>query len=237
MANDWPRTDREWARSHIGCNPSTCPNGKCQATGECIDLPVVESPPLAPDLRYDAPRTIVAFTGLAGAGKSTAAAHLVKSRGFERVRFAGPLKAMMKALGCTDAEIDGDRKEVPCDLLGGKTPRQAMQWLGTEWGRDLIDSNLWIRAWRAAVDRLPGGIPAVVDDCRFPNEAEAIRAAGGVIVRIERPGAGTASVHASEQHQLDAARTLHNTLDERNLREQVDVMLRDLSWCEPVYRR
>jgi hypothetical protein len=40
--------DREWARGaepipsplrqHIGCNPTTCPNGKCQATGECIDI-------------------------------------------------------------------------------------------------------------------------------------------------------------------------------------------------------
>lgn len=38
MSNDWPKNDREWARSHIGCNPSTCPNGKCKATGECIDI-------------------------------------------------------------------------------------------------------------------------------------------------------------------------------------------------------
>lgn len=189
---------------------------------------MVPSPPLAPD----APRTIVAFTGLAGAGKSTAAMHLAKSRGFERVRFAGPLKAMMAALGCTTAEIDGDRKEMPCELLGGKTPRWAMQTLGTEWGRQLIGDDLWIRAWQAAVDRLPAGVPVVVDDCRFPNEAAAVCAAGGIIVRIDRPGAGTASVHESEQHQIDAARILHNTLDERSLREQVDVFLRDLSWCD-----
>lgn len=179
-------------------------------------------------------RTIIAFTGLAGAGKSTAAMHLVKSRGFERVRFAGPLKAMLAALGLTPAEIDGDRKELPCDLLGGKTPRWAMQTIGTEWGRNLIAPDLWIRAWKVAVDRLPTGVPVVVDDCRFPNEADAVRAAGGVIVRIDRPGAGIASVHESEQHQIAMARILHNTLDERNLREQVDAMLRDLSWCEPA---
>jgi hypothetical protein len=157
---------------------------------------------------------------------------LVKSRGFERVRFAGPLKAMMAALGLTPAEIDGDRKELPCDLLRGKTPRHAMQTIGTEWGRKLIGDDLWIRAWRAAVDRLPAGTPVVVDDCRFPNEAEAIKAAGGIIVRIERPGAGTASVHESEQYALPAVRTVHNTLDERNLKEQVDVVLRDLSWAD-----
>ena len=232
---------------HDGCNVTTCPNLKCRTTGECIDmaarrqhikisdrhpLPVVPSPPLAPDMRYTAPRTIIAFTGLAGAGKSTAAFHLVKSRGFERVRFAGPLKAMMAALGCTQAEIDGDRKELPCDLLGGKTPRHAMQTLGTEWGRDLIQPDLWIRAWRHAVDALPAGVPVVVDDCRFPNEADAIKAAGGLLVRIERPGAGTASAHESEKHTLPFVKTLYNTRDERSLREQVDVLLRDLSWID-----
>ncbi|MGJ5032368.1 deoxynucleotide monophosphate kinase [Bradyrhizobium sp. HKCCYLS2038] len=175
-------------------------------------------------------RTIIAFTGLAGAGKSTAAAHLVKSHGFERVRFAGPLKAMMAALGCSTTEIDGDRKELPCELLGGKTPRWAMQTLGTEWGRQLIDSDLWIRAWRTAVDASP--VSVVVDDCRFPNEAEAIRAAGGVLVRIERPGAGTASKHESEQHELPAITTISNAGSERELFEKLDRFLLDFSWCD-----
>jgi hypothetical protein len=176
-----------------------------------------------------APRVLIAFTGLAGAGKSTAAAHLVKHRGFTRVRFAGPLKAMMAALGLTAAQIDGNEKELPCELLGGKTPRHAMQTLGTEWGRTCIGDDLWIRAWQAA---LPATGNVVVDDCRFPNEAEAVRAAGGLLVRIERPGTGTASAHSSETHALPAARTLHNTLSERNLREQVDIFLADLSWAE-----
>lgn len=184
----------------------------------------IASPPLVPATE----RVLIAFTGLAGAGKSTAAAHLVKHRGFTRVRFAGPLKAMMAALGCTEAEIDGALKETPCELLGGRTPRHAMQTLGTEWGRDLIAPDLWIRAFNAA---LPATGNVVVDDCRFPNEAAAVTAAGGILVRIERPGAGTTGYqHSSETHALPAAVTLHNTLSERNLREQVDVILRDLSW-------
>jgi hypothetical protein len=178
------------------------------------------------------PRTIIAFTGLAGSGKSTAAKHLTDHRGFVRIRFAGPLKAMMAALGCTPDEIDGSRKETPCELLGGKTPRHAMQTLGTEWGRDLIAPDLWIRAFNAALAKVPAGVPVVVDDCRFPNEADAILANSGILVRIERPGAGTASVHSSEAHQLPAVRTLHNTMSERNLREQVDVLVRDLSWAD-----
>jgi hypothetical protein len=227
------------------CSPASCANGKCQATGECIaeSWPVSDReyarahveiserhcPPLVPVVAL---RTIIAFTGLAGAGKSTAALHLVKRHGFERIRFAGPLKAMMAALGCTGAEIDGDRKELPCELLGGKTPRWAMQSLGTEWGRDLIARDLWIRAFNAALAKVPAGVPVTVDDCRFPNEAEAVLAAGGIIVRIERPGAGTASVHSSEAHALPASRTLHNTLSASQLCHQVDIVLGDLSWAD-----
>jgi hypothetical protein len=199
-----------------GCDGYSCDNG-------CA-FPGAVSPPHATQ------RTIVAFTGLAGSGKSTAAAYLVERHGFQRVRFAGPLKAMMVALGCTHEQIDGSEKETPCDLLGGKTPRHAMQTLGTEWGRNLITPDLWIRAWQNAVAKVPAGVPVVVDDCRFPNEAEAVRFAGGVIVRIERPGAGTASVHASEQHVLPAVETLRNIADERYLFDQVDILMMDLSW-------
>jgi hypothetical protein len=181
--------------------------------------------------RRRTPRTIIAFTGLAGAGKSTAAAHLVKCHGFERVRFAGPLKAMLGALGCTLEQIDGSEKETPCDLLCGKTPRQAMQWLGTEFGRNMIGDDLWIRAWKAAVDRLPAGVPVVVDDLRFPNEAEAVRAVGGFIVRIDRPGAGTTSTHVSEQHRIEAAATLRNDSDSAAVfcHRDVERLFRDLS--------
>ncbi len=224
-----------------GCNVTTCPNAECSGAAGCVMVdatqgelfPVVPSPPLAPDLRYKPTgRTIIAFTGLAGAGKSTAAMRLVDRHRFERVRFAGPLKAMMAALGLTPAEIDGDRKEMPSDLLGGKTPRHAMQTIGNEWGRELIGPDLWVNAWRAAVEKLPASVAVVVDDCRYPNEAATIQAMGGSIVRIERPGAGTASTHVSEQHVLPAAVTLHNTISEKNLLEQVDRLMLDLSWAD-----
>lgn len=140
-------------------------------------------------------RRIIAFIGPAGCGKSTAAAAL---DGATRHRFAGPLKRMLHALGLTWEEIDGAHKEDPCALLGYKTPREAMQSLGTEWGRDTIDPDLWMRAWLVS---LPAEGLIVVDDCRFPNEADAIRAAGGIIVRVHRPGhTNPAPAHESEQH-------------------------------------
>jgi len=55
----------------------------------------------------------IGFCGPAGAGKSTAAERLMLRWQFQRVRFAGPLKAMMLALGLDPAQVDGDRKEEP----------------------------------------------------------------------------------------------------------------------------
>lgn len=261
----FPKNDREWARSHVGCNVTTCPNGACRLTGRCLDsskatalrsIPHVPSPPLAHGYCSEtgpawcptaaitvagqcdtcpetAPRTIIAFTGLAGSGKSTAAAHLVSQRGFTRIRFAGPLKAMMAALGLTHEQIEGSEKEQPCELLGGKTPRWAMQSLGTEWGRDMIAPDLWIRAFNVALANTRPDMPVVVDDCRFPNEAAAIHKAGGVLIRIERPGAGAgAAGHSSEAHTLSVSRTIYNTGSEKMLLQEIGILVSDLSWID-----
>lgn len=132
---------------------------------------------------------VIGFCGPIGCGKSTAARILMERYGYRRERFADPLKAMLAALGLSPEELDGPAKEAPAALLGGRTPRHAMQTLGTEWGRQLIDPDLWVRAWELRV----GGYwrrfhaPVVSDDVRFGNEVAAIRAMGGLVVRIERP--------------------------------------------------
>ncbi|MFT0892971.1 deoxynucleotide monophosphate kinase [Pseudochelatococcus sp. G4_1912] len=143
---------------------------------------------------------IIGLTGLAGSGKTTAANYLVEHYGFTRHRMAGPIKAMLHCLGLNERHTDGDLKEVPCDLLGGKTPRHAMQTLGTEWGRDLISPDLWLSAWQAT---LPDG-DVVVDDVRFANEADAIKELGGVMVRVDRLGI-IAAVHDHVSEQIDFA--------------------------------
>ena len=170
-------------------------------------------------------RLLIAFTGRAGAGKSTAAARLVNRYGFKRMRFAEPLKWMLSAIGLTPDEIDGHLKEQPCTLLGGKSPRHAMQALGTAWGRDSIDPDLWVRAWQLAFEKLPTDVPVVIDDCRFPNEVEAIRANQGVLIRIDRPGSiSSAAGHVSESHTLPADLTIQNDRDLTDLFRQVDTI-------------
>ena len=88
-----------------------------------------------------------------------------------------------------------------------------MQTLGAEWGRDLIAPDLLTMAWRqAAKAALASGAPGIVaEDCRYENEAVAIRALGGVVVRIIRPTAlPQVGAHATEAQAFRADATIHN---------------------------
>jgi hypothetical protein len=155
---------------------------------------------------------LVGISGYAGSGKTTAADHLISYHRFERVKFAGPLKDMLRALGLREREIEGDLKEVPCMLLGGRTPRHAMITLGTEWGRDMIHPDLWTRlALFKAESILNRGVSVVIDDLRFINEYEALKAAGGTVLRISRPGVGPLSSHLSESFGFPPDHVIENS--------------------------
>ena len=165
---------------------------------------------------------LIALTGYAGSGKSTVAKHLVEKHGFTLVKFAGPLKNMMRALGLGDREIEGDLKEQPHPLLCGETPRHAMQTLGTEWGRNCIGQEFWIRAaLENAHAVLDQGGRVVIDDCRFNNEADAVRALGGEIIQIRRPCVAPVSAHPSESLGVPPSHIFLNDGSEDDLRALV----------------
>ena len=157
------------------------------------------------------PYNLIVFTAGLKSGK-TAAAAVAERAGYQRVRFAAPLKDMLVTMGLTRQQVEVD-KEIPCDLLGGATPRRALQLLGTEFGR-AIDESLWTRIAEYKIrDLLAAGKTVVVDDCRFDNEAEMLSRLGAVIVRIERDALkkkrswfqsfllliGVKKIHASER--------------------------------------
>jgi hypothetical protein len=191
--------------------------------------------------------TVIGLTGAAGSGKTTVAGHMVENWYTERRAFADSLKRMLRrfledqGVGLAEAcrMTSGDLKEVPTEYLGGRSPREAMQTLGTEWGRTLSPS-LWIDAWRRSVEKLALETSAdeedlivVVDDVRFPNEVEAIRSLGGIIVRIERPGAGldgARGAHASETADLgEPDHAIENDGSLRKLGWTVDALMADVT--------
>ncbi len=149
---------------------------------------------------------LVGLSGAAGVGKSTAAAYLASAHGYQRMRFATPLKdALRRVLQSAmlddhtiERMIEGDLKELPHPMLLGKTPRHAMRTLGTEWARNSIGPDLWVNMLRAQIAAAPEGTRIVIEDVRFDNEAAMIRSFGGKVIRIEGRKAVAAGDHASE---------------------------------------
>lgn len=151
---------------------------------------------------------LVGLCGRARAGKSTAANALVQRFGFEELSFAHPLRAFVRdILSIDDVQTFDQIKDKQHSLLGGKTPRHALQTLGTEWGRNMISDTLWIDVCMYKTKHLLAqGKNVVISDVRFDNEAERIREEGGLIIKIMRPdGPHIDSAHISElgiQHAL-----------------------------------
>ena len=147
---------------------------------------------------------IVGFTGGAGVGKDTAANWLLTyhKTQFRSLAFADPIRAAMKAVfGWDDSHFTQENKNT-VDERYGVSPRKAMQTLGTEWGRNLINTDLWlIKAGEKAFPLIDSGFDTLITDTRFENEASWIRKNGGIIVHIDRDVAklaGEDGKHASE---------------------------------------
>ncbi|MEU9859193.1 hypothetical protein AB0E19_38720, partial [Streptomyces sp. NPDC047974] len=88
---------------------------------------------------------IIGITGRARSGKDTLAEFLVSDHGFVKLSFAAPIRAFVADITGlpVSAMEDGPLKEEPLDWLNGQTPRRLMQTVGTEWGREMIDRDLW----------------------------------------------------------------------------------------------
>lgn len=148
---------------------------------------------------------LIGLTGKAFSGKDTVAGHLHRQHEFFQMAFADPLREGLKTLfGLGDWNFTPSGKESVIEWIG-KTPRELMQTLGTQWGRDLVHRDLWCRHMdRRVKPKLTYGRPVVISDVRFLDEARFVHSHGGQIWRVLRPGADTTahSDHTSEQeHQ------------------------------------
>lgn len=144
---------------------------------------------------------LIGITGKARAGKDTFAAALIKA-GYSRIAFADAVKRVTALIADEPEHLyfdDATKEQVSPSL--GIPRRKAMQLVGTEAVRKTLGDNVWVdRALRAWVR--DGRPSAVISDVRFDNEAQAILALGGHIVRIVRPDnvglTGTEAAHVSE---------------------------------------
>jgi len=143
----------------------------------------------------------IAFGYKARSGKDTAAEYLQAQYGGEIFKFAQPIYDIMQAAHKI-AGIDSFKDT------------KFLTWIGTDWGRS-INKDLWVNN---CIDRINAaqkrgcymsGEPFVdnffVTDMRFPNEAQALKNNGFLLVRIDRddrPSENRAS-HESENAMND----------------------------------
>lgn len=167
---------------------------------------------------------ILGIIGAAGSGK-TAVANILLANHYrlKHTSFATPLRHMIRALlketmpatwpiSPADYMNDPVRKNEPIPYLGNMRARHLLQTLGTEWGRNTLHPDFWVFVTASKIERLLAstfmrsydGLSVVIDDVRFPNEVEMVRALGGTILRVDRPVNPNAipGAHASEQHHL-----------------------------------
>lgn len=177
---------------------------------------------------------LIGLHGSARSGKDTAARYLAAQYQFLLYAFASPLKSALQLMfNLTTAQLDGDQKEQPLNWLG-KSPRELMQTLGTEWGRHQVHHQLWLLlaeqnlAKLAQTQEWHAGF--VISDVRFENEAHWLRERGGVVVHLRRPDAAAVNPHVSESgiavHDNDLI--LHNEGDLDYLHAQLDHLITTL---------
>lgn len=148
---------------------------------------------------------IIAFSGRKQSGKSTGAEYiqsllLEKNISNKVYSFADPLKQdiCINILGLTYNQCYGsdDDKNSLTDILwenipgyegpliGRMTAREVMEVVGTGIFRR-IKNDVWVKATLNCINRENFDV-AIIADCRFPNEVDSIKDAGGFVVRVTK---------------------------------------------------
>jgi hypothetical protein len=152
---------------------------------------------------------IIAFAGRKQSGKTTCSEFVAKYYNgtiepFNNTKiynFADPLKKdiCMNILGLTYNQCYGediDKNTITTIQWEGKnlTAREVMQFVGTDIFRKM-KNDVWAGA---TINKINNDKPklAIIADCRFPNEVEAVRNAGGIVIKLTRNPYN--STHASE---------------------------------------
>jgi len=140
---------------------------------------------------------IIGVCGFIGSGKDTIADYLVNIHEFRRESFANTLKdAVASVFGWDRTMLEGRTKQARewreqvdpwwAARLGVPelTPRLMLQFWGTEVCRRGFHDDIWIASLENKLRSSKDDV--VISDCRFSNEILAIKAQGGIVVRVVR---------------------------------------------------
>jgi hypothetical protein len=140
---------------------------------------------------------IIGVCGFIGSGKDTVADYLQNFHEFRRESFASTLKdAVASIFGWDRTLLEGRTAQArewreQVDVWWAErlamptlTPRWVLQYWGTEVARRSFHDDIWIASLENKIRNSKDNI--VISDCRFPNEINAIKNAGGKIVWVQR---------------------------------------------------
>jgi len=145
---------------------------------------------------------LIGLAGKAGSGKNELANYIESfySEMYRQDSFAAPIKSAIAAMLCiTVDELEELKNENAVHPSLDKSYREILQTLGTEWGRNLINSDIWtLLAKGRIIDNHK--VATIMTDVRFNNEAELIHNMGGKVIYIDRPSSECrdAGTHISE---------------------------------------
>jgi len=185
---------------------------------------------------------IIGICGRRRSGKDVAATHLVEDYDFVNCKIAEKLKKVCQLLfNFTEEEVELTKDET--NSRWKISPRQAMQFIGTEvmqfeiqhllpevrrtfWIKSMLESNYGTH------ERI------VISDLRFVHEVEAIRqciADGNAkltIIRINRPPPSISASHSTDDHiserecdQIVADHIIDNVGSIENLLRKIDSVM------------
>jgi len=148
---------------------------------------------------------LIGISGKMGSGKDTVGTLIQAQipRKLRRYSFATPLKEGVKAMfGWNNITLEDRKIKEEIDPFWGFSPRTAMRYLGTEFGRQLLRDDIWILAAEKFHDEsIASDFGTIITDVRFQNEADWIRSRpDGILIHIVDPVAvlNNRPEHASE---------------------------------------
>jgi len=125
---------------------------------------------------------LIGLVGIAGSGKNTAA-EVFTNAGYQEASFAQPVKQIAMQMGWTGEKTGAGRALLQDIGMAGRK----------------YNPNVWVDCMKWC-NPVRFGAPTVITDVRFQNEADWIKRAGGMLIRIVRPNIEQGT-HVSETEQ------------------------------------
>lgn len=144
---------------------------------------------------------LIGLIGKKQVGKDTVADFLVKHHDYVKYAFAQPLKKACQILFLlSEEQLQNGAEKEKIITEWQMSPRQILQFVGTDLIRTHFRDDFWIHHFRQWY-KTTTSKNVVVSDVRFQNEADAILALGGKLIKIERHNFCN-DPHLSEQQEI-----------------------------------